>query len=88
MCFPILEVKVEMDCDPARLAVLKGISIALRYIRKYQFISIAGLHAVFKMEGMKLGRCDTAENDSDSDIFTKPLGKVLHHKNRLALGIR
>jgi hypothetical protein len=81
-----MRTRTKVDCDPARLAVIKGVSIALRYIRKYQFVSLAGLHAIFSMDEQFLEREDSATNDAD--MFTKPLGKILFVRNRKSIGLR
>ncbi len=62
-----------MDNDPGRKAVEKGKSVKLKYIRRYQRISVAGLHAIFDGICNFLGR--VASGDNRSDLFTKGLQK-------------
>lgn len=68
-----IESETRIDCDSDWSTVEKGVSAALRYIRTYQFVSLAGLNYIYKMDGVNLQRTPTDVNDSD--FLTKPLPK-------------
>ena len=66
-----------MDNDAGRAAVVKGATGRMKYIRRYQRISVAGLHSIFTdQDGQELGRVDTGDNRSD--LFTKGQTKQKH----------
>jgi hypothetical protein len=71
----------EIDADAARSAILKGISIALKYLRKYSRISLAWLHDASKI--IRLGRIDTDKNESD--ILTKGVKKEVLMRHLIAM---
>lgn len=58
-----------LDSEAARKAIAKGLSIALRYLRKPSRISLASLHDMAK--GLGVASCESADNKSD--ILTKPM---------------
>jgi hypothetical protein len=74
------------DSEACRLAVKKGSSGALRYIRKHQFISLSVVSDFFAPEtGNELGRVDS--NDNHSDFMTKGLPRPVHEKHSAAVGM-
>lgn len=71
-----------LDSDAARKAIAKGLSIALRYMRKAARISLATLHDM--SQGINVGRVDSKENKSD--ILTKPMDQQTLTKHLYSLG--
>lgn len=78
-----------IDNDAARTAVSKGTSLKMKYIRRYQGVSIAGLHHIFfdeeNQDGLELERIESAKNLSDG--FTKALQKDKLKEMRRAIGV-
>ena len=72
-----------IDRDAARKAVAKGLSLALRYLRKSHRISIAGLHDMAKF--VDLMRVDSAKNSSD--ILTKLMNHEALVRHLFTLGV-
>jgi len=77
-----LWVEHQIDADAARAAILKGISLALKYMRKYSRISLAWLHEASKV--IELSRIPTDENESD--ILTKAVAKIILEKHLVTTG--
>lgn len=71
-----------IDSDAARKAVNKGLSIALRYLRKAARISLAALHDISK--SIDLHRVESKDNRSD--ILTKPMDQETLTRHLFALG--
>ena len=75
------------DSEACRMAVVKGSSGALRYMRKHQFVSLSLVADLFeKSTGNTIARVESAENHSD--LMTKILARVLHERHCIAIGIR
>ena len=71
-----------MDSDAARKAIAKGLSIALRYMRKAARISLAALHDM--AESIDVARVDSKLNKSD--IMTKPMDQETLVRHLFELG--
>lgn len=73
------------DNDAARIAVVKGVSRKLSYVRRHQRVSIDSLYEYHKKDGRQIKRVDSKKNTSD--IFTKPLDHLLHWRCCRELGL-
>lgn len=71
-----------LDSEAARKAIAKGLSIALRYLRKAARISLASLHDM--STSITVERVESAENKSD--ILTKPMDQQTLTKHLYSLG--
>ena len=71
-----------VDSDAARKAVVKGLSLALRYMRKAHRITLAGLHDMSKQ--LSLERVDSKHNTSD--VLTKPMDLETLTRHLFVLG--
>ena len=71
-----------VDSDAARKAVVKGLSLALRYMRKAHRITLAGLHDMSQQ--LSLERVDSKDNTSD--LLTKPMDLETLTRHLFVLG--
>ena len=76
---------VASDSTSAIAAVKKGMSTALRHIKKKHRVSLAVVHDSCTAEGVTLEKIDTEENVSD--VVTKALDTVRFGKLRSLLGV-
>jgi len=74
----------DTDSESSRAAIIKGVSVAMRYMRKNHALSIAVLHDM--AQGIDFRICKSEENESD--ILTKPLPRQVVERHREALGVR
>lgn len=72
----------EIDADASRAAILKGMSIAMRYLRKYSKVSLSWLKSA--TEEIGLGR--VSSDDNESDLCTKPIPRETLVRHLKALG--
>lgn len=77
--------KLDLDNDAACVAIEKGISPALRYLRKARRISIASTHSLCKSCGILMGRVASAWNHSD--LLTKGLKDEEHERHFYGCGL-
>lgn len=76
-----VDLEHDIDSSAALSAVEKGVSLALRYMRKVKRVSIAALHDM-----ARLIRARKIESDkNESDVLTKPMKKetLVQHKKSL-----
>lgn len=71
-----------LDSEAARKAIKKGLSLALRYMRKAFRISLASLHDM--SEGIDLDRVESSKNKSD--ILTKSMDQRTLTRHLFSLG--
>ena len=76
---------LDLDNDAARAAIEKGVSPALRYVRKHRRISVASTHSLVKSCGIVMGRVESAENTSG--ILTKGLKVGEHERHFKGCGL-
>ena len=79
------DVCVLIDNDAAKSAFREGYSRKLRYLRKYQKVSLGFIRDSLSNSNGKLERVDSSENNSD--IHTKHLDRVAFLKHRAAMGV-
>ena len=77
-----IQIRHKIDCDAARKAIQKGLSITLRYMRKSSRISLASLHDM--SQGMILDRVDSKDNKSDTS--TKPMDQETLTRHLFSIG--
>lgn len=80
-----IPMQVDMDNDAARAAMLKGVSPALRYVRKHRRVSVAATHSLLESCGIIVGRVETAPNVSD--VLTKGLKHEEHTRHFYGCGL-
>ena len=73
------------DNSTAKNAVREGFSQGLRHLRKHHRVSIGLMSDVYSRPDARCARVPSKWNCSD--IFTKALGRELHERHALALGL-
>ena len=77
--------QVHVDNDAANVSFTQGYSRKLRYMRKHQRVSLGFIKDGLDGTGGEVLRVDTDKNNSD--LHTKPLGRVAFEKHREAMGV-
>ena len=74
-----------VDSDAAWKAASRGRPTALRYLRKYQRVSLGVVHEMFPLPGLSLRREDTKKNTRDA--LTKGLDGQTHGVHTAGMGL-